>query len=42
MNSLLRPHLSFVPLVHPKHIVLKICKKRHINPEEQAAMVEMC
>lgn len=42
MNSILRAYIDVVPIVLPKHIVMKVCKYRHINIEEQNAMVEMC
>lgn len=42
LNSILRNYLEFVPICQPKHIILKICKKRNICIHEQLAMIEMC
>lgn len=42
MNQLLKFKIDFVPIVKPKHIIIRVCKRRKIAMEQQKAMIEMC
>ena len=42
MNSVLKGKIDFVPIVKPKHLIMRVCARRKIRKLEELAMVEMC
>lgn len=42
MNLRLKNRIDFVPIVRPKHLIIRVCARRKINRAEMNAMVEMC
>jgi hypothetical protein len=42
MNIVLKFKIDFVPVMKPKHVIIRVCRKRKIRHEEERAMVEMC
>ena len=42
MNAVLKGRIDFVPIVKPKHLIIRVCARRRIRKAEELAMVEMC
>lgn len=42
MNIVLKFKIDFVPIMKPKHVIIRVCRKRKIKMEEERAMIEMC
>ena len=42
MNILLKFRIDFVPIMRPKHVIIRVCRRRRIRMEEERAMIEMC
>lgn len=42
LNNNFKQHLAPLPLTEPRHIILRVCRKRKVRPLEERAMIEMC
>jgi hypothetical protein len=41
MNILLKFKIDFVPIMRPRHVIIRVCRRRRIRLEEERAMIEM-
>lgn len=41
MNNILKFKIDFVPIMKPKHVIIRVCRRRKIRHEEEKAMIEM-
>lgn len=42
MNIALKFKIDFVPIMRPKHVIIRVCRRRRIRNDEEKAMIEMC
>ena len=42
ISNELKNKIDFIPTEKPLHYVIRVCKKRKIEPPEQQAMIKMC
>jgi len=39
MNAVLKGRIDFVPIVKPKHLIMRVCARRKIRKFEELAMI---